>query len=127
MNGKQHAIRVRECLIVPEAQHAIAPFLEPFRARGIAIGSIMLPAIELNDERCFRAEEVDDVCADRLLPSKTKSAELLLAKPHPEMALGIGRVPTQFAGARRTHAPILNPSPLEGEGRVGGVAVTASA
>jgi hypothetical protein len=43
----------------------------------------MLSAIHLDDEPCLQTEKVHDVKTDRLLPPKSKPAELLSAQARP--------------------------------------------
>ena len=61
-------------------------------------------AIELNDETRFRAQEVHEVVADRLLATEFQSLEASLAQAPPKRGLGIRLSLTQLA------------SPLEGDG-----------
>jgi hypothetical protein len=50
----------------------------------------MLPAIELNNQPHFRANEIGDVTTDRHLATESKSVQLLLAQMLPQVALCIG-------------------------------------
>jgi hypothetical protein len=67
-NALQHPFKIRDDLIVPETQHAIA---FPLKLSGSpCICSFLphvLPAIQFNHQAPFRAAEVDDIACHRVL------------------------------------------------------------
>ena len=63
---------------IPEADDTISLLLKPKLPLTIAFGSLILvvmPAVELDDELCGWAEEIDDVGTDRSLPSKMRALQ----------------------------------------------------
>jgi hypothetical protein len=61
---------------IPEPDDAISLLLQPKLPLAIALGSfvvVMMSAVEFNDQTFRRAEEVDDVRADRRLTSEMGS------------------------------------------------------
>jgi len=59
----------------------------------------MLAFVQLDDEATFKAAEVGDVRADRLLTAEPAGENLAIAQLLPEPLLGGGRVATQLTGA----------------------------
>jgi len=58
-------------LVVPYANHLKSLLGQPSVASGIIVAlSIVLPAVEFNDDSCFQTNKVDDVATDRELASK---------------------------------------------------------
>jgi hypothetical protein len=64
-------------LVVPDANHLKSLPVQPCVASDIIVAlSIVLPTVELNDDPCFQANEVDDVATDRELASKAQAVQL---------------------------------------------------
>jgi hypothetical protein len=86
----EYPLYVLQHIAVPESEHPIAARLEPSRPR-LIIGDVlaMLTAVELDQQAMRQAREIDDVRADRHLPSKTIAPHLTIAKLPPKLALGV--------------------------------------
>jgi hypothetical protein len=67
----------------PGTQHTVAPTV-------VARALLVLPAIQLDNQAMFNADEVDDVWADRMLPSELRSAHAPRSQVIPEPALRFG-------------------------------------
>src|SRR5260370_29242515 len=73
-NRQDHAICIRQHIVVPEAQNTVAPLFEPARPGRVTLFiRRVLSAVHFNDELRCRAQEIDDVGADRLLAAKAES------------------------------------------------------
>ena len=57
----------------------------------------VLPAIKLNDDRGFQANEITNVDADRMLPSELEAAQLAATLTTPEPSFGFSKVTAQLA------------------------------
>ena len=57
----------------------------------------VLTSIQLNDNHPFKADEIKDVVAERVLASKFAVVELSPAQALPKQALGAGRTVAQVA------------------------------
>jgi hypothetical protein len=134
-NRLHHALGIRQDLVVPTSDHAIAAALEPGGVRRTLLR--VLAAVDFDDESCLGTKEVDDVAAYRLLAAEAETIELLAPQLRPQPNLGVGRIDAQLGGEGRRHggmwrvAPLRttlhvatlplkgegeNPSPFEGEG-----------
>ena len=72
---------IAEHLVVPKPQDTESLSLQPSCSRIVLSGAtIMLPAINLDDEPPGEADEIDDVRSNRDLPSKAMAADLLESK-----------------------------------------------
>ena len=60
----------------------------------------VLPAIELDCELAAGTSEIDDVAADRMLPTETMLAREFAQSP-PTLLLNFGRVPPQLSSNAR--------------------------
>src|SRR3954447_10336678 len=80
-NRAENALGIRQHIVVPEPDDAIATRLEPISAR-LAVLRV-LSAIDLDDELRRRAEEIDDIRSERMLAAETKTFELLSAQARP--------------------------------------------
>ena len=90
-----HALRLLENFVVPEADHAeVAPLKKcgPFFIISDGILLTMLRAIELHDDLGVVACEVNDVGANTHLTSEVKSGAPRAAQLEPKQLLGVGRV-----------------------------------
>jgi len=105
-----NSVRVAKHVIVPKAKHEVAP---PFQIscapRILFATNCMLTAIDFDDEpRCLTAK-IDDVAANRHLPTKFKSIHPTIAQPKPQHALSVGLIASKFPGCVNTR--YHNPSP----------------
>ncbi len=88
-------------LLITETKKTKASRGEPVGAPLIVLNGIrlqMLRAIELDDEFCREANEVDNVGTDRSLSAKLVAAEFLGAEEMPETLFRISRIVAQLAG-----------------------------
>jgi hypothetical protein len=69
----------------------------------------MLAAVDLDHEALFETNEVDDVCSDRMLPTKPDT-QLIVANAGPEDAFRIGCLCPQFPCAFIGHGEHYLPS-----------------
>jgi hypothetical protein len=74
-NGFQNSLDIAHDIIIPEAQNLIVVTGEPLITDHVMPAVGVLPAIHLNDESGFAANEVDGVWADRFLPNKFVTVE----------------------------------------------------
>jgi hypothetical protein len=58
----------------------------------------MLATIELDDQFGFRTAEVSDERADGVLAAESRAAESAIAKPQPQLSLGIRLFTSQTTG-----------------------------
>ena len=93
-----HRIRLRQHLVVPEAQHVVAGGVQERIATPVSARTGVLAAVDFNHETCLQAGEVDDVGTDRYLPPEPVARELAHPQASPEQALGVGHVGAQRAG-----------------------------
>ncbi len=80
-NDLNNQVDARQHLVVPETDHTVALRFEPFRPRAVIF--LMLAAISFHNQFGFGAEEIGDVAADRLLPTKAEAVDLSAAQPGP--------------------------------------------
>jgi hypothetical protein len=77
-----HAFGIRQNLIVPEANYPIPLALQKFRPRDFPLGiQIMLPTVRFDNQPSPMADEVDDIGADRHLPSELEAIDLAHKRP----------------------------------------------
>ena len=73
MNVLKHPVDVRQHIIVPVAQNAIALGLQKFRACGFSISSLgMLTTVHFNDKTRGMTCEIGDVTPESNLPSEMR-------------------------------------------------------
>lgn len=101
----KHSIRVVEHLIIPEPQNAKPLLLKPLVSGLIRFAVSMLPAIDLNDEAPFKADEINDVSPNRHLTLEFEALKSVGAQPIPELPLGIRHIGAQSFGLIPRHAP----------------------
>jgi hypothetical protein len=82
----EHAVDVRAHVRVREPDSRIAPAPVDLVANAVG-GAVMCIAIDFDDERFSRAEEIDDTIADHVLAPELVPAELRTAEPPPENGL----------------------------------------
>ena len=101
----KHSIRVVEHLIIPEPQNAKPLLLKPLVSGLIRFAVSMLPAIDLNDEAPFKADEINDVSPNRHLTLEFEALKSVGAQPIPKLPLGIRHIGAQSFGLIPRHAP----------------------
>ncbi|MGY2811004.1 hypothetical protein ACVIHF_007734 [Bradyrhizobium sp. USDA 4506] len=101
----EHGIQILTDLRIPEPDDAISFPLQPLLSRTIALRHfivIVVSTVQLDDESLGRAEEIDDVRANRCLPSKMRSVRWQLSQRAPQDSFMRRRVGAQlFAAALR--------------------------
>jgi len=85
-----HALGVREHVIVPETNDAPTLGLQEHCAPLVLYFVRMLPAIRFNDELVLCAREIDDEITDRMLTVKPVASQTAVAQNRPQPALGVG-------------------------------------
>jgi len=78
----------------------------------------VMPAIDFDDEPCFRTAEVDDERSDRMLAPELRCAGLPITKPPPELELDVSLITSKTPGVWSRRFSDLTPHPaLSPEGR----------
>jgi hypothetical protein len=75
-NFLENAVRIREHVIVPESEKAIAGAFEPVITLRVSRVLSVLPAVDFDDQPMIVTDEIDDVVPDRHLSSKFEPVEL---------------------------------------------------
>src|SRR3546814_5724124 len=57
----------------------------------------MLSSVQFDYELSFDAGEIEDVVAERMLPSELRAIELFASQGLPEFAFGVSRVASKFS------------------------------
>jgi hypothetical protein len=76
VDSLEYGIQATRNLRIPESDDAISFFFKPELPFIVAPSDfvvIMMSAIELNDQMCGRAEEIDDIWANRCLTPEVRS------------------------------------------------------
>ncbi len=111
-------------LVAPEPDHAVTACLEPARPLVIMrrLGSLaVLPAINLDHQPLFKADEIDDECADRVLAAEAEAVDLAAAQSAPKTALRRAHVSAQGSGTLVGHDAQGSAEPVVGHiGEYGG-------
>ncbi len=98
----QHCLGIGQHFIVPEAKYPIASFDEKVSPPFVCLKLVgMVTAIKLDHQPLFRAEEVNDVATDGLLPAELGAVHLSAPKVHPQFPLGVGLIATEAVGVDR--------------------------
>jgi len=82
-------IDICQDVIIPEAKNAVAARFKITRSARIRCAVSMLPAVDFDDNAEPVAGEIGKVWADRSLPSEMRRTRRHLAKPLPQLSLGI--------------------------------------
>jgi hypothetical protein len=88
----QHAFRILQHIIVPEAQHCDALRGQVSRALRVVRSLLwfgMLPAIQLDGEFRLMAIEVDEIGAEWMLAAEAVAEQLILAQQLPQQVFRI--------------------------------------
>ena len=88
----------RHHIVVRYPQHAEAQPRQHIVAQPV-LGFIMRIAIDFDDQRLLRADEVGNVAADDGLTTEFVAVRLAVGQRAPETFLGFGRVTAHFSGA----------------------------
>ena len=96
-DGFQDSFGVRQHVMVPEADDAIAESFNHLRSRGIR-ALVVLPAIKLDRQSRLAAGEVGDVRTDLFLADELGAFELARAEMPPEALFGVGLIAPEFPG-----------------------------
>ena len=108
VDGENHAVCVRQHVVVPESENSIASCFQPSRARQILdFVDGVLPTIDFDDERRLWAKEIHHVTPNRLLASKPKAADLLSTYSGPQANFRFGRIAAQSSRDRGCHCSIV--------------------
>jgi len=92
----QHAVGVRQHVVVPEAEDAPAMALDRFRARGVAFGTV-LAAVQFDREARRAGCEIGGIEADLALEDEFLAVEAPPAQARPQPRLGVRAVGAQAA------------------------------
>lgn len=93
----QHAIHIREDIMVPEADDAVAMRFDQRGARDVAVAGRMLSAVQFDHQSRRPASEVRDMCPDRKLTDEFEAVDLPRAQSRPQRLFRFGRVAVQCA------------------------------
>ncbi len=113
----ENAVQIVEDLVVPDADDRVSGGSKIGVTDPIPHAFRVLSAIDLDDQPCFLADEIDDVWADRHLSAELPSREPSISHGEPEFPFGIGHGAPH--GARmflEVHGPSPQPSPPRGRG-----------
>ena len=91
-----YTLQISQHLVVPEPQHPVSVALEPqcsLRIRDTNVRLIVLPAIHLDNQPPFEADEVHDVGSNRLLPPEFQPVHPFAPQMGPQDSLCIGLSP----------------------------------
>jgi hypothetical protein len=96
----EHAFSVAQHVVVPRSQDEITHRFEDAGPISIAFAIlIVLSTINLQDQFCVRAAEIDYETVDRYLSLEFPAIKPTVAQAKPERSLGIGLIATQTPGA----------------------------
>ena len=98
-NRFKNARHVAKYVVVPKSQDTVVAISEPFIANGIARIFRMLPAVDLDNQAAFTADEIDDVGTNRLLTNKFMTVKTARPQPTPKRILRFSRSAPQTSGA----------------------------
>jgi hypothetical protein len=100
----ENRVQIGRYLRVPEPNNAISLLFEPSLSLDVALRlviTVVMPAIELNDEAPRWTKEVNDIWADRRLSSEVGAFERNLLECPPQDALVRRGIGSQFFAAAR--------------------------
>jgi len=99
-DGFQYAVDVSENFVVPNTQNVEAGVREASITNCIRLTFVVLPAVDLNYESRFEANEICEVRTDLNLATKAQAVELFGTEMPPEEAFCIRRVLSQVSSER---------------------------
>ena len=92
-NRHPDALRIRQNIVVPEAQDAEALAPQEVRSADLLFRlAVMLTAIDLDDQLGFVTDEISDVATDWNLATKLAAIQLTLTEHLPQLALGVSHL-----------------------------------
>src|SRR5712692_7055199 len=97
-DGLQHAVRIREYVIVPKPNNAIAAVSKPAIAQYIARIIRVLPTIDFNNKSPLPTSEIDNVRTNRKLSDEFLT-ERARTKGVPKLQLSLRRIKAKIACA----------------------------
>jgi hypothetical protein len=100
----QHALDVRQYVIVPETQHAVARGLEIARACVVAVLLAEMLATPNSTKPPLGPDEIDDVAADLMPMAELAAIRLPVPQAVPERLPGIRHARAQFTRPIHVHA-----------------------
>ena len=84
-NNNIHRLDVFHHLVIPKPQYFIALLLKPIGASCIvSLLTRVLASIYLDDQAPFEASKIDNIPADRVLPTEPVPIHLAIAKVRPQ-------------------------------------------
>jgi hypothetical protein len=85
------SLRVRQYLVVPEAQNAETECFKPCRARPIgAFIQRVLPTVRFNDQFLFQTCKICHIRPNWMLPSEFRMSDLAISQNLPQSFFSIG-------------------------------------
>lgn len=91
-NFFQHSIDLFQRVVIPKADYAESFQFKAGCSHGIADSLLgMLPAIEFHYQHLLKADEINNVRWNRMLPPKLESAQAAVFQLQPKPQLGVGR------------------------------------
>src|SRR5690348_15909218 len=81
VNDRKHLLCAHQHVVIPEAQHTVAAFMQAIRTRDVTRGVEVLTAVHFDDQLGFEAREIHDIWTDRKLAPKSGAKKL----PAPQM------------------------------------------
>ncbi len=91
-NVLKHAVNIRQHVVVPIPQHAVAVCFENLRALFLSCRSTVLASIDLDDDACRVTGEIGDVAANSNLATEMRArCRKPVAQVPPELPLGFRR------------------------------------
>jgi hypothetical protein len=98
LNYFQHPFHVLEHFVVPEAQHDIPGLFQKSGSFAVISGSVrVLPAVKLDHDFSFQANEIQNVVTERVLAPEFAVFDLPLTQTLPESGFRLGRGIAQCA------------------------------
>ena len=88
--------------MIPKAEDSKVLLGEPHCSSTIPFGNlrdIVLAAVEFDDQALFQANEIGDIVVEGRLSAELVTVDLTLPQLRPQIALRIGHVRAQLAGA----------------------------
>jgi hypothetical protein len=113
-NNFQHAIHIFNNVGIPEPKDRHPLSSQPFIAHSIASACLrMLSAVQLNGETQYRAVEVQNITAGRMLSAKLRVGDLAVPQPVPELCFHIGAIAPQLPDALCLHSRPVEPGHVD--------------
>jgi len=92
----KNAIDILQHLVVPKPQNEIAAVFQIFGPARVLLPLFnVLSTIQLDDQLCVGAAEIDNKSVERHLSPEFQAAEAVAAQSEPQRSFGIGLLPAQ--------------------------------